>query len=227
MKGVDDMKKILRSTLVLLFIGSIILGTIKLYPVVATGYDMYQSAVNNKSIIEKVDEIKNKDHYIGLKEIPKAYQTALLKSEDKRFYYHFGMDPLATARAMFNNIIERRYAQGGSTLTQQLAKNMYFSFDKKVERKVAELFVAFDLERQLTKDEILELYCNIAYFGEGCYGLEEASNHYYSVSPEDLNQMQIEALVWTLKSPNNYNPNVYEKAVLKEKLIKYCAIQTF
>jgi membrane peptidoglycan carboxypeptidase len=105
-----------------------------------------------------------------------------------------------------------RFEQGGSTITQQLAKNMYFSFEKKYERKVAELFVAFQLEKELTKDEILELYCNIAYYGEGCYGLKQAAEHYYGVDPLELSEVQIVALVWTLKSPNNYNPNAYKGA---------------
>ena len=80
-----------------------------------------------------------------------------------------------------------------------------------MERKIAELFVVVQLENKLTKKEIIELYCNMAYFGQGCYGIEEASEYYYGISASTLNKEQSEALAWTLKSPENYNPNVYGK----------------
>lgn len=180
---------------------------IKLAPIVSRGYDMYKSAIQEKSIQETIDEIRSKENYIALDKIPKAYLDAVIRSEDKRFYYHVGIDLLATGRAMFNNIVEGAFVQGGSTITQQLAKNMYFSFEKKYERKVAELFVAFKLESMLSKDEILELYCNITYLGEGCYGINEASNYYYKVAPEDLTASQITTLVAALKNPSKLNPN--------------------
>lgn len=181
----------------------------KAMPVISSGYKMYQSAVKENSVEKVVDNIKEKEGYVNLDTIPKDYIKELLQSEDKRFYYHLGIDPIATTRAMFNNVVAGSFVQGGSTITQQLAKNMYFSFEKKLERKVAEVFVAFELERNYSKDEILELYLNVIYFGEGCYGVKEAANHYYGVEPQNLNEEQIGELVFTIKSPNNYNPNVY------------------
>lgn len=204
-------KKVRISILVLALIG-LIAGIIKISPIVVTGYEMYKTAVEAMSISDKVEEIRQDKNYITFDEIPEEYINQVLRSEDKRFYYHFGFDPVSTTRAMANNIMAGRFEQGGSTITQQLAKNMYFSFEKKYERKVAELFVAFQLEKELTKDEILELYCNIAYYGEGCYGLKQAAEHYYGVDPLELSEVQIVALVWTLKSPNNYNPNAYKGA---------------
>jgi membrane peptidoglycan carboxypeptidase len=197
--------------LVLALIG-LIAGIIKISPIVVTGYEMYKTAVEAMSISDKVEEIRQDKNYITFDEIPEEYIKQVLRSEDKRFYYHFGFDPISTTRAMANNLMAGRFEQGGSTITQQLAKNMYFSFEKNYERKVAELFVAFQLEKELTKDEILELYCNIAYYGEGCYGLKQAAEHYYGVDPLELSEVQIVALVWTLKSPNNYNPNAYKGA---------------
>lgn len=185
-----------------------IISAIKVEPFISRGYYMYKQAVTEKSLEERIKEIKHDDSYINLDEISDQYIELVLKSEDKRFYFHPGIDVIATARAMYNNIKVHRFVQGGSTITQQLAKNLCFSFEKKYERKIAELFVAFELEKMLTKDEILELYCNIAYFGENCYGLKEASNHYYNVEPCELSFEQASALVYTLKSPNNYNPNV-------------------
>ncbi|MDF2871082.1 MAG: glycosyl transferase family 51 [Anaerocolumna sp.] len=204
-------KKVRISILVLALIG-LIAGIIKISPIVVTGYEMYKTAVEAMSISDKVEEIRQDKNYITFDEIPEEYIKQVLRSEDKRFYYHFGFDPISTTRAMANNLMAGRFEQGGSTITQQLAKNMYFSFEKNYERKVAELFVAFQLEKELTKDEILELYCNIAYYGEGCYGLKQAAEHYYGVDPLELSEVQIVALVWTLKSPNNYNPNAYKGA---------------
>ena len=204
-------KKVRISILVLALIG-LIAGIIKISPTVVTGYEMYKTAIETMSISDKVEEIRQDENYITFDEIPEEYINQVLKSEDKRFYYHLGFDPISTTRAMANNIMAGRFEQGGSTITQQLAKNMYFSFEKNYERKVAELFVAFKLEKELTKDEILELYCNIAYYGEGCYGLKQAAEHYYGVDPLELSEVQIVALVLTLKSPNNYNPNAYKGA---------------
>ena len=186
-----------------------ILGLVKVIPILASGYQMYQTAVKENSVESVVDKIKEKEGYFTIDTIPKDYIEELLESEDQRFYYHFGMDPIAITRAMFNNFKAGTYVEGGSTITQQLAKNMYFSFEKKLDRKVAEVFVAFELERKYSKDEILEIYLNVIYFGEGCYGVKEAANHYYGVEPQHLNEEQIDELVFTIKSPNNYNPNVY------------------
>lgn len=202
--------KTISISILLLAVISFLMGSLKISPIVSAGYEMYRNATEAISVPDKVEELKQQNSYILFDEIPDGYKEQVLQSEDKRFYYHFGFDPIAMARAMANNLIAGSFVQGGSTITQQLAKNMYFSFEKKYERKVAELFVAFQLEKDLTKDEILELYCNIAYYGEGCYGLKQAANHYYGVEPLDLTNKQIKALVWTIKSPNKYNPNAYK-----------------
>jgi len=196
--------KTISISILLLAVISFLMGSLKISPIVSAGYEMYRKATEAISVPDKVEELKQQNSYISFDEIPDGYK------EHKRFYYHFGFDPIAMARAMANNLIAGSFVQGGSTITQQLAKNMYFSFEKKYERKVAELFVAFQLEKDLTKDEILELYCNIAYYGEGCYGLKQAANYYYGVEPLDLTNTQIKALVWTIKSPNKYNPNAYK-----------------
>lgn len=202
-------KKIVLSLKTMLLICTIAAG-IFMAPIISTGYSMYQDAVKETTLEEAVNKVRASENYIELEDVSDMFVSEVLKSEDKRFYDHPGIDFLATGRAMYNNLKEGSFVQGGSTITQQLAKNLYFSFDKKLERKVAEVFVAADLEKILTKDEILELYLNIAYFGEGCYGLQEASNHYYGVTPKSLSTEQVSSLVFTLKSPNNYNPNVYQ-----------------
>lgn len=202
-------KRIIKLFLIFLFVTCMIIILI-VFPTIKSGYNMYKSAIEEVNVEQRIQQIRSDSDYIKLEEISNDYITLLLESEDKRFYYHPGFDPIAIARALYNNVKQGYFAQGGSTITQQLAKNLYFSFDKKMERKVAELFVALELERLLTKDEILELYCNVAYYGEGCYGISEASRHYYGVSPSTLTKEQATSLVLTLKSPNRYNPNSYQ-----------------
>ena len=182
---------------------------------------MYRKCIVDAPVQTVVEEIQNRENYITLDEVSKDYIEALLESEDKVFYQHHGFNPLSTLGALMTNITEGYYAEGGSTITQQLAKNLYFDFDKKIERKVAELFMAWEIEKALEKDEILEVYLNVIYYGENCYGIEEAAQHYYSVSAMDLNEEQIEALVVTVKSPNNYNPNVLTDSASLARVIEY------
>ena len=212
-------RKLLYGVLVVCLACMIAVGCL-VTPVIIRGYDMYKAAVTAVSIDEKVAEIRSDEDYLPLEQISDEYLTSLVKSEDKRFFNHSGIDYLATARAMMNNVRARAFKEGGSTITQQLAKNMFFSFEKKLERKVAELFVVRELENTLSKDEILELYCNVIYFGENCYGIKEAANHYYGVEPSELNSDQVDALVYTIKSPNNYNPNAkLEYAISNNKTL--------
>ena len=201
-------RKILRAITILLFFGIVAMGILAA-PIATSGYSMYKNAISETSLQEAIDKVRNNDSYIKLEDVPENFAAAVVQSEDKRFYKHGAIDMISIGRAVYHNVKELSFAEGGSTITQQLAKNLYFSFDKKLERKVAEVFVASDMEQLLTKDEILELYLNVAYFGEGCYGLKEAANHYYDSTPMDLSSQQVAALVFTLKSPNYYNPNAY------------------
>lgn len=188
-----------------------IIGTFKVIPIIKDGYDLYRSAVEDTSIIERVEALRDATGYVSINEISEDFIEALLESEDHRFYDHNGISFVATSRALFTNIQAGATVEGGSSLTQQLAKNLYFSFEKRYERKIAELFVAFEIEDLYEKDEILEFYCNIAYFGEGQTGIGNASLYYYDVPANQLNPEQIRVLVGTLKSPNFRNPNALKK----------------
>lgn len=185
----------------------ILAGTLMIGHYVLLGYRMYQDAVFVQSVDDKVQQVRDREGYIAFADISEEFLSELLYREDRNFYSHSGVDPVAVARAAWHDLQAGRYVEGGSTITQQLAKNLYFSGEKELERKVAELFVAFDLERSFTKEEILELYCNVVYFGEGCYGIDEAAQHYYGVFAADLDEEQAAALVYTLKCPGYYNPN--------------------
>ena len=108
-----------------------------------------------------------------------GYQNAVIAVEDHRFEKHGGIDIIGTCRAIVTNITSFSLVEGGSTITQQLARNLYFTQEQSLTRKIAELLVAFDLEKNYSKDQILELYINTIYFGEGYYGIKEACEGYF------------------------------------------------
>jgi len=209
------MKKSIRLTVSILIAVIMLVAASRIIPIIVSGYNLYRAAVNEMSIEEKLEQLKNYENYISLDDISVNYIDRVIKSEDKNFYVHNGFDLFSPLRATYQNLKSGKIVEGGSTITQQLSKNMYFSFEKKYERKVAELIVALELEKRYTKDQILEYYLNIIYFGEGCYGIKEASLHYYGIQPVELDESQADALIRTLKSPNNYNPNQM-KELLKD-----------
>lgn len=203
-------KKFFKSikTLILLIL-LIILGIIGF--IFYNGYCLYKEAIANVSIEDKVNKIKNDDTYVNLNQVSKHYRDAVIAVEDHRFYEHSGFDLITTMSAAFNNIKTKSLGQGGSTITQQLAKNMYFTQEKEFTRKVAELFMSFELEKKLSKDEILELYINIIYFGDGYYGIKEASNGYYNKEPINLTLEEAIMIAGLPAAPSVYSPTVNEK----------------
>ena len=134
------------------------------------------------------------------------FQKAILATEDSRFFKHHGIDPIAFLRAMFVNIKRGGIIQGGSTITQQLAKNLFFSFDKSWVRKFKEMLIAFQIETSFSKSDILEAYSNLVYFGNGAYGVDEASNMYFGIRSRNLTLLQAAVLAGTVRSPNKFNP---------------------
>ncbi len=131
---------------------------------------------------------------------------AVIAIEDRRFYSHFGVDPLGLARAMLTNVTTGRMVQGGSTLTQQLAKNMFLSQERTLERKVQEVLLAFWLEQHYTKDQILAMYLNRVFFGSNAYGVEAASRRYFSKSARDVTLREAAILAGLLKAPSRLSP---------------------
>ncbi|MEO4044391.1 transglycosylase domain-containing protein [Hoeflea sp. CAU 1731] len=131
---------------------------------------------------------------------------AVIAIEDRRFYSHFGVDPIGLARAMVSNLMAGGMVQGGSTLTQQLAKNLFLSPERTIERKAQEVMLAFWLEQKFTKDQILEMYLNRVYFGSGAYGVEAASRRYFKKSARDVNLAQAALLAGLLKAPSRLSP---------------------
>ena len=153
-------------------------------------------------------------------ELPKYVSQAIVSTEDRRFYQHFGFDLISFTRAMIVNIMHRSYVQGGSTITQQVAKNLFLTSKKNIKRKVQELLLAFWLEYKFSKEQILALYMNRVYLGNGTYGIESASNKYFQKSSYDLNLHEAAILAGMLKAPSRYNPIVsQEKANGRAKIV--------
>ncbi|MFR2534726.1 MAG: transglycosylase domain-containing protein [Clostridia bacterium] len=174
--------------------------------IIGSGHEMYQKALEEKSIVDRVYEIKTKENYTSLKEIPPIYLKAVISVEDHRFYDHNGIDMIAIGRAIFNDIKAMKLVEGGSTITQQLAKNMYFTQEKKFTRKVAEMFMAFEIEKQYEKEEILELYLNTSYYGDGYYTIKEASRGYFHKEPNQMTDAQCILLAGIPNAPSVYAP---------------------
>ncbi|MBI4275080.1 MAG: PBP1A family penicillin-binding protein [Rhizobiales bacterium] len=144
---------------------------------------------------------------IPLKELPQYLPSAVVAIEDRRFYEHHGVDPFGIARAAFANLAHRGVAQGGSTITQQLAKNLFLTQDRTLTRKVQELVLALWLERKLTKTQILELYLNRVYFGAGAYGVESAAQRYFGKSVRQVSLAEAAMLAGLVKSPSRLAPS--------------------
>lgn len=190
---------------ILILIGLIIASIGILF--VGQGYKMYKNAVNEVSLDEKVEQIRNDEDYVKISDVPEMYKKAVVSVEDHRFYKHFGIDIIAIGRATFNDLKSFSFVEGGSTITQQLAKNQYFTQEKKITRKIAETFLAFKLEKEYEKDEILELYINTIYFGNGYYGIKEASMGYFGKLPKDLTDGECIMLAGIPNAPSVYALN--------------------
>jgi penicillin-binding protein 1A len=144
--------------------------------------------------------------YMPIDLLPRHVQGAVVATEDRRFFEHYGLDPVGLVRAFFTNIRAGRFAQGGSTLTQQLAKNLFLSPDRTISRKFEELGLALWLELRLSKKDILELYLNRVYFGGGAYGIEAASQRYFDKSARELTIAEAALIAGLLKAPSKYSP---------------------
>lgn len=145
--------------------------------------------------------------HVAVKDLPEHVYQAVLAIEDRRFYYHFGVDPIGLMRAVFTNVTHGGVVQGGSTITQQLAKNLFLSPERSIERKLQEILLSLWLEAKYSKDEILSAYLNRVYYGSGAFGIEAAARVYYNRSAKDLTLYQSATLAGLLKAPSRYAPN--------------------
>lgn len=178
---------VITSTLLLIVCFSLCIWFCIEYDRVALQYDMdaFNYKSSKKGVIYSSDGVLlthiyqlNKEH-VPLEKIAKPMQEAIVAIEDHRFYDHFGVDIKGTLRALYRDVVYGGMLEGGSTITQQLVRNLFLSSDKTISRKITEILLAINMERRFTKEEILEMYLNEIYFGNGCYGVETASQKYF------------------------------------------------
>ena len=156
-------------------------------------------------------------HWVTLDRIPTFLQNAVVAIEDARFYEHSGIDLRGIARAVVKNIARGKLAEGGSTITQQLVKNKHLSAEKTIDRKVHEGLLAMEYEKKYTKQQILEMYFNEIYFGNGAWGIAQAARLYFDKNPEELTDNECAVLAGVPKNPGRYNPSAKSADVAKRR----------
>lgn len=208
--------KLIKKLLIGLLLLFIISGTILTY----MGYRQYKEVIEETPLLEKLEAIKQKDTYVTYDEISPMLLQATIAIEDHRFYGHDGIDFIATIRAFLDNLTSKEIVGGGSTITQQLAKNLYFGYHPSLIRKISELFVVHDLESQFSKEEILTFYVNIINYGDNHMGIQAASMGYFDCLPKDLSLQQSSLLAGLPQSPANYQlSNHYDRAIQRQKQV--------
>ena len=172
------------------------------------GYTTYSKALDEKPLVERVEEVTDMEHFVKFNDMSDYYRNAVIAIEDHRYYEHGPIEIRSIARALFNNIRAWDFVEGGSTITQQVAKNVILSQEQTLSRKLAEVIAAFDLEKNYSKNEIFELYVNTANFGNGYIGIYEASMGYYNKEPKDLDLNEASMLAGVPNAPSVYAPNI-------------------
>ena len=145
------------------------------------------------------------DKPVKIDELPNYVHQSIVDTEDRRFYKHKGIDYIGFIRAMGVNLFKMRYAQGASTLTQQVAKNLFLTSEKSIKRKIQEFIIAKKLEENFSKKQILEIYINRVFFGNGAYGINAASRRFFNKKAQELNMLEAAILAGSLKAPSKYN----------------------
>ena len=215
--------KIIKRIIILIILVVLFAGAVLTYQ----GYKMYKEALDKISVKDKVAELQAQENYTKFENLPEFYKDAVVAVEDRRFYEHGALDYIGIARAIWTNIKSFELKEGGSSITQQVAKNVYFTQEKTALRKIAEVFMAFEIERNCDKDTILEMYVNTSYFGSGYYGIKEAANGYYDKEPKDMNEYECSMMAGVPNAPSVYaptkNPDLAaqrQKQVL-ERMVRY------
>jgi len=218
-------KKILKLVGIFLIIFFIVI-IFASYNHIEDGYNMYKEAISNKSIEDMVKEVEQKEDYTKIEDIPKIYINSVVAVEDHRFFEHKGIDVIAILSAIALDFTNKKAVAGGSTITQQLCKNVYFTQERTIERKIAEVFMAHQLEENLTKDKILELYINSIFYGNGFYTIKSASKGYFDVEPINLSKYQATMLAGIPNAPSLYNPkNSLELAKERQKQVLFALVK--
>ncbi|MCM1990985.1 transglycosylase domain-containing protein [Oceanirhabdus seepicola] len=183
-------------------------------------YGSTENCIDNNVKNLKKNIISSRDDYVTIDKIPEDLKNAIVSIEDKNFYKHLGFDPMAISRAFINNIKAGTIVEGGSTITQQLAKNAFLTNERTYSRKLKELALSIQLELTYSKEGILEMYLNYIYFGEDTFGVQSASKKYFNKDIWDLTLEESALLAGLPQSPSTYNPIVNkEKALWKRDIV--------
>lgn len=162
---------------------------------------------NFPSAVQKAVDLRVEPaNYVPAAKIPKIMKQAIVSIEDRRFYEHGGLDSYGIMRALYQNVVAGETLEGGSTITQQLVKNLFLSQERTFTRKAEEGILALLMEHYYSKDEILAMYLNCIYYGNDYYGLKEASKGYYKISPEYIDLAEAALLAGLVQAPSYYNP---------------------
>jgi len=190
------------------------------------GYDKYKNALEERPLDEMVAELQSKENYTQYEEVPEIYYKALVAVEDRRFYNHNGFDVIGSARAVYNDIKSWKLLEGGSTIAQQLAKNLYFPNDHTLQRKIAEIFMALKIEKEYEKEDVLEFYVNGIYYGSGYYSIYDASIGYFDKEPKDMTDYECTLLVGIPNAPSIYSLNVRpDLAKQRQEKVVQCMVE--
>ncbi len=188
-----------------------------------TQLESFEPSVGSK-IYDENDEPITEFHverriFVALSQMPPALKEAVIATEDARFYSHFGVDPMGIARAIYQNFRRGRIVEGGSTITQQLAKVLFLTPDRSLDRKLKEAVLAVELERRYSKDRILEMYLNQIYFGHGAFGVEAASRTFFGKGVSELAPAECVLLAGLPKAPTTYSPFEHPEAAMRRRAI--------
>lgn len=196
--------KLFRKILILIILLLVVAASIVFF----IGFGYYANAVKEKSLANRVEEIISQKNYTPFDQLSQNYINAVIAVEDRRYYEHGAIDPIGITRAFYTNIRDQKFDEGGSTITQQVAKNVVFDQNQNILRKLGEVFAAYDLEKNYSKDEIFALYVNSSYFGDGYYCIYDASQGYYHKNPKDLTLAEATMLAGVPNAPSVYAPTV-------------------
>ena len=187
---------------------------------------MYQEALDGRNLEDVISEIQSDPSYISYEDLPQNYINAVIAVEDHRFRDHGAIDLIAIGRAIYVNVTTFSLREGGSTITQQFAKNTFFTQERKFRRKMAEVFAAFDLEKMYSKDDIIELYMNTIYYGDAYYGIGAASRGYFNKEPMELTLDEITLLAGLPNAPGIYSlSNNPDLARQRQKQVIGCMVK--
>ena len=213
------MRKFLKGILSII-LGIIILAIIVVLAYLGIIYNEVNTEIKAGKIEKTVEGIRSRNTYVKKEKIDELYLKAVIAAEDRRYYSHGAVDVVGFSRAMYNNIISMKLKEGGSTITQQLSKNIFLDQRAEIDRKIKELFYSIELEKKYSKDDILELYVNTSYFGAGYYGIGPATKGYYDKTPEKLSLNEAAFLAGVPNAPSVYNPyEHYELALQRRNIV--------